>query len=62
MEKYNIHSILGYTGARCEININECEIQPGPCLNHGVCFDTYGGYVCHCQPGYTGNNCQLVSI
>ncbi|KAK8730317.1 hypothetical protein OTU49_008216, partial [Cherax quadricarinatus] len=30
-----------------------------PCLNGGSCFNTPGGYVCVCGPGYSGQQCQL---
>ncbi|XP_060810667.1 protein crumbs [Amyelois transitella] len=53
-------SNTGYTGARCETNINECENERAIC-GHGACYDTYGGYVCACQPGYTGEHCHRMS-
>ncbi|KAL4721378.1 hypothetical protein ACJJTC_005184, partial [Scirpophaga incertulas] len=50
----------GYTGARCEVNVNECLQQRGVC-GHGLCYDTYGGFVCACLAGYTGERCDTVS-
>ncbi|CAB3259357.1 unnamed protein product [Arctia plantaginis] len=50
----------GYTGARCEINVNECEEDRNIC-GHGYCYDTYGSFVCACQPGYTGERCHNMS-
>ncbi|XP_041974709.1 protein crumbs [Aricia agestis] len=49
----------GYTGPRCETNVDECE-ERGVC-GHGVCYDTYGGFVCACQPDYIGERCQQKS-
>ncbi len=37
-------------------DINEC--SPNPCLNGAVCLDGINGYVCDCQPGWAGVNCQ----
>ncbi|GBP77406.1 Protein crumbs [Eumeta japonica] len=53
-------SETGYKGARCEINVNECEEERTLC-GHGICYDTYGGYVCACLPGYVGDHCQKLS-
>ncbi|XP_053602020.1 protein crumbs [Plodia interpunctella] len=50
----------GYTGPRCETNVNECEEERNIC-GHGVCYDTYGGFVCACLPGYTGDHCHRMS-
>ncbi|CAG5034752.1 unnamed protein product [Parnassius apollo] len=50
----------GYTGPRCSVNVNECEEDRLVC-GHGACYDTYGGYVCACLPGYTGDHCQQMS-
>ncbi|XP_050663637.1 protein crumbs-like [Leptidea sinapis] len=50
----------GYRGARCELNVNECE-QEGAVCGHGVCYDTYGSFVCACLPGYTGERCHQMS-
>ncbi|KAI7805359.1 putative protein eyes shut-like protein [Triplophysa rosa] len=45
----------GFTGPRCEINIDEC--SSNPCL-HGFCYDVVGGFYCLCNPGYAGMRCE----
>ena len=47
---------VGFSGSRCEININEC--ASNPCLNEATCLDEIGGYRCICMPGYTGTQCE----
>lgn len=37
-------------------DINEC--SSNPCLNGGSCTDQVNGYVCACQAGYTGVECE----
>nr|XP_033801511.1 coagulation factor IX [Geotrypetes seraphini] len=36
---------------------NQCDSNP--CLNGGSCKDDMGTYVCWCQEGYKGKNCEL---
>uniref|UniRef100_A0A8C7GQ96 Delta-like protein n=2 Tax=Oncorhynchus kisutch TaxID=8019 RepID=A0A8C7GQ96_ONCKI len=48
----------GFTGQRCEININEC--AGNPCTNGGTCLDRINDYTCACPPGYAGRNCDRV--
>lgn len=45
-----------WTGPSCERDINEC--KQGVCKNGATCENTQGSYVCHCQDGYFGKNCQ----
>jgi len=45
----------GFTGQRCESNINECATNP--CANGATCTDRINDYHCACAPGYTGRNC-----
>ena len=40
---------VGFTGERCEININECESSP--CLNDATCLDDVGEFRCACING-----------
>lgn len=51
-------NILGFTGANCQINIDEC--SPNPCLNGGECTDSFNNFTCDCShTGYTGRICDL---
>lgn len=47
----------GFTGSRCELNINECDNNP--CRNGAQCLDEKGGYRCICPDGFTGVDCQI---
>ncbi|XP_077012905.1 protein crumbs homolog 1 [Tamandua tetradactyla] len=53
---YHCSCPLGWSGANCEFDLDEC--FSGPCL-HGNCSDGIAAYHCRCQPGYTGVNCEV---
>jgi protein crumbs len=46
----------GYTGTRCQVNIDDC--ADTPCQHGGVCTDGVSSFNCTCQPGYTGSRCE----
>ena len=46
---------LGYIGANCGQNIDECAAMP--CQNGGRCQDGVNAYTCACVGGYTGLTC-----
>ncbi|XP_071757584.1 lactadherin-like isoform X2 [Centroberyx gerrardi] len=50
----------GFEGAHCQINVNDCAVQP--CKNGGMCRDLEGDYACHCPSPYVGKQCQLRCI
>ena len=46
---------LGFTGANCEININEC--AGVNCSGNGVCVDGINSFTCNCDAGFRGALC-----
>ncbi|RDD41205.1 Fibropellin-1 [Trichoplax sp. H2] len=48
----------GYTGARCEIDINECASNPCQHLN-ATCHNNVDSYSCNCPSEWTGTNCEV---
>ncbi|KAK2168009.1 hypothetical protein LSH36_21g02016 [Paralvinella palmiformis] len=50
------HCKAGYTGSRCESEINHCLSEP--CL-HGKCERDDKGFICHCSHGYYGKHCNM---
>lgn len=52
---YQCRCRRGWTGRRCDHNINDCV---GQCQHGATCIDLVNDYHCACQPGYTGNIVQ----
>jgi len=48
----------GFRGNYCDINIDECEIEP--CLHNGKCFDGINNFKCECDEEFWyGDKCQF---
>ena len=48
-------------GSRCEINIDDCNVDPPPCKSQtddALCYDGVASYICDCPDGWTGDNCE----
>ena len=46
----------GFTGNRCDLNIDECQEGQLQCLNGGTCIDTVGSYHCVCPDNISGKD------
>jgi len=46
---------VGWTGATCATDIDDC--NPNPCAQ-GNCTDAVNDYSCACEPGYGGKECD----
>ena len=55
---YNCDCNPGYTGQRCQIDIDECLLMVPECSGHGRCMDGINSYTCNCDEGYTGTDCE----
>ncbi|XP_035504606.2 protein crumbs homolog 1 isoform X2 [Scophthalmus maximus] len=47
----------GFTGHRCEQEVDEC--QSNPCLNGGYCRNLVNKFVCMCDMSFAGDTCQM---
>ncbi|XP_053104712.1 protein crumbs homolog 1 isoform X2 [Hemicordylus capensis] len=47
----------GFTGQRCEVDINECNSDP--CLNGGLCQNQLNKFHCICDVNYAGDRCEI---
>uniref|UniRef100_A0A8C4E958 Growth arrest-specific protein 6 n=1 Tax=Dicentrarchus labrax TaxID=13489 RepID=A0A8C4E958_DICLA len=47
---FHCHCFTGWTGARCEKDVNECSSNNGGCNQE--CNNTMGSYRCSCHQGY----------
>ncbi|WAQ94321.1 FBP1-like protein [Mya arenaria] len=55
---YIIKSTLKYETIVVTTIISAC--SSAPCRNGGLCNNVPGGYICTCNPGYTGQTCGIV--
>jgi EGF-like domain len=53
---YNYIQLWFLLGAFCEDIKDIC--QSNPCLNGGSCIGSVEFYLCSCQLGYSGENCE----
>ncbi|XP_068090442.1 sushi, von Willebrand factor type A, EGF and pentraxin domain-containing protein 1 isoform X2 [Hyperolius riggenbachi] len=53
---YTCTCLKGYTGTKCEINIDDCKSMP--CRNNGICKDGIGQFECQCAAGFRGPFCE----
>lgn len=55
--------MVGWTGVKCSIDVDECGATTNPCAsqNNTVCINNPGSYVCSCKNGYQKENDACVS-
>lgn len=46
----------GWEGVDCSQDIDECVLGTDNCPVHSTCNNTYGGFTCPCDVGYTIDN------
>ena len=54
---YNCSCPAGFSGSRCQTNVDDC--LSDPCLNNGTCVDGVAGYLCNCHLGFRGDDCEI---
>lgn len=54
---FECQCLQGYTGPRCEIDVNEC--VSNPCQNDATCLDQIGEFQCICMPGTATGPCRV---
>ena len=54
----NVQCAESYHGDQCQF-VNKCERDSIECSGRGVCVAVRNSYICDCEPGYTGMNCEM---
>uniref|UniRef100_H2YXG1 Uncharacterized protein n=1 Tax=Ciona savignyi TaxID=51511 RepID=H2YXG1_CIOSA len=49
--------VVGFSGDRCENNINDCTATSCP-VSNATCIDGVNTFTCRCPVGWTGTNCN----
>ena len=57
---YTCQCAVGYTGQRCEVNIDDC--QSAICPNNSMCVDGVNSHQCICNPDFVQNGNRCVEI
>ncbi|XP_062571231.1 sushi, nidogen and EGF-like domain-containing protein 1 isoform X2 [Saccostrea cucullata] len=52
---FQCHCKRGFTGKRCQIDVDECLARP---CDQGICKNTVGSYHCTCFIGWIGKHCD----
>uniref|UniRef100_A0A4W3GEJ5 Neurogenic locus notch homolog protein 1 n=1 Tax=Callorhinchus milii TaxID=7868 RepID=A0A4W3GEJ5_CALMI len=50
---------VGYSGAACKQDDDECSLGANPCEHSGKCINTLGSFECLCPLGYHGPRCEM---
>ncbi|KAK1336807.1 hypothetical protein QTO34_002842 [Cnephaeus nilssonii] len=53
---YTCSCLSGFTGRRCQLDVNECASQP--CQNGGTCTHGINSFSCQCPAGFRGPTCE----
>ncbi|KAM7434454.1 hypothetical protein ABFA07_015483 [Porites harrisoni] len=52
----------GWTGARCQYDIDECDEKSHKCSRNANCTNTKGSYRCKCKTGFHGDGYKCTDI
>uniref|UniRef100_A0A914UP19 EGF-like domain-containing protein n=1 Tax=Plectus sambesii TaxID=2011161 RepID=A0A914UP19_9BILA len=56
---FSCNCTAGYTGARCETEINECDSRPCSTKDEkAICLNLINDFACICGPDFTGQRCR----
>lgn len=56
-EELTCHCLAGFTGRRCENDVDDCLMRP--CANGATCLDGVNRFSCVCPAGFSGRFCTI---